>query len=69
MADDVRILCEALGRRTAWSCTVVVHERSFSARYWYNGENLNNPREDAAEVALNWLRNPWLDDRMVVKQA
>jgi hypothetical protein len=43
------------GGRTAWSSRVTVHGSVHSARYWYDGKNLNNAKEDAAEVALNWL--------------
>ena len=28
-----------------------IHE----ARFWYDGKYLNNAKEDAAEMALNWL--------------
>ncbi|RYO90387.1 hypothetical protein DL766_001149 [Monosporascus sp. MC13-8B] len=45
------------GGRTAWSCIVTVHSRQIQARYWYDGKNLNNAREDAAEAALIWLAN------------
>jgi len=43
------------GGRTAWSSTVSVYGQSFAARYWYDGKNLNNAKEDAAEMALTWL--------------
>jgi hypothetical protein len=46
------------GGRTAWSSTVTVHGSSFKARFWYDGKNLNNAKEDAAEVAYNWLAQP-----------
>jgi hypothetical protein len=26
------------------------------ARYWYDGKNMDNAKEDAAEVAYKWLR-------------
>jgi hypothetical protein len=29
--------------------------KRIEARYWYDGNNLNNAKEDAAEAALNWL--------------
>ncbi|KAI1186600.1 hypothetical protein F5B17DRAFT_431373 [Nemania serpens] len=45
------------GGRTAWSSVVVVCGKRIEARYWYDGNNLNNAREDAAEVALTWLAN------------
>ncbi|KAI8271779.1 hypothetical protein K4K56_002947 [Colletotrichum sp. SAR 10_98] len=43
------------GGRTAWSSRVTVHGRTLSARFWYDGKNLNNAKEDAAEMALNYL--------------
>ncbi|RDA83299.1 hypothetical protein CP532_5744 [Ophiocordyceps camponoti-leonardi (nom. inval.)] len=43
------------GGRTAWSSKVVVHGKTLQARFWYDGKNLNNATEDAAECALNWL--------------
>ncbi|KND90578.1 hypothetical protein TOPH_04804 [Tolypocladium ophioglossoides CBS 100239] len=43
------------GGRTAWSSRVIVHGKTVAARYWYDGKNLNNAREDAAECAINWL--------------
>ncbi|KAI1301089.1 hypothetical protein F5Y03DRAFT_396798 [Xylaria venustula] len=47
----------ALRGRTAWSSTVMVYGKRIEARYWYDGNNLNNAREDAAEAALHWLSN------------
>lgn len=44
-----------LGGRTAWSSTVTVQGQNISARYWYDGQNVNNAKEDAAEVALKHL--------------
>ena len=41
-----------LGGRTAWSSSVKLQGRTFAARYWYDGQYVNNAREDAAEVAL-----------------
>lgn len=50
---------DSKGGRTAWSCTVTVQpgnsassQQILQARFWYDGEFLNNAREDAAEVAL-----------------
>ncbi|KAJ4293940.1 hypothetical protein N0V88_005454 [Collariella sp. IMI 366227] len=34
---------------------IVSDRRVHSARFWYDGKNLNNAKEDAAEVALQWL--------------
>ncbi|KAI0420799.1 hypothetical protein F5X98DRAFT_371290 [Xylaria grammica] len=47
----------AEGGRTAWSSVVVVYGKRIEARYWYDGNNLNNAKEDAAEAALHWLSN------------
>ena len=48
-----------LGGRTAWSATVNVAslQQRFSARFWYDGQYVNNAKEDAAEVALKWYQN------------
>ncbi|EGC42760.1 conserved hypothetical protein [Histoplasma capsulatum var. duboisii H88] len=43
--------------RTAWSSTVTIQGRCFAARYFYDGQNTNNAKEDAAEVALTALRS------------
>lgn len=43
------------GGRTAWSSRVTVKGKTLAARYWYDGKNLLNAREDAAECALTWL--------------
>ncbi|KAJ5090515.1 hypothetical protein N7532_009199 [Penicillium argentinense] len=40
------------GGRTAWSSTVTVQGQNIAARYWYDGQYINNAKEDAAEVAL-----------------
>ncbi|PGH02366.1 hypothetical protein GX51_04674 [Blastomyces parvus] len=45
------------GGRTAWSSTVTIHGTTFAARYFYDGQNTNNAKEDAAEVALTALRS------------
>lgn len=47
-----------LGGRTAWSSQVTIYNQTHSARFWYDGKNLHNAREDAAEVAWNWLTTP-----------
>jgi hypothetical protein len=36
---------------------VVVSGQSIAARYWYDGQYINNAKEDAAEVALSFLQN------------
>ncbi|KAJ5675758.1 hypothetical protein N7462_008655 [Penicillium macrosclerotiorum] len=43
------------GGRTAWSSTVTVQGQNIAARYWYDGQYINNAKEDAAEVALKTL--------------
>ncbi|KLJ12119.1 hypothetical protein EMPG_12764 [Blastomyces silverae] len=43
--------------RTAWSSTVTIQGSIFAARYFYDGQNTNNAKEDAAEVALTALRS------------
>ena len=43
------------GGRTAWSCTVNIGGQHIAARYWYDGQYVNNAREDAAERALQAL--------------
>ena len=40
------------GGRTAWSCTVNVQGQHIQARFWYDGQYVNNAREDAAQMAL-----------------
>ena len=49
------------GGRTAWSSTVTVQGRNIAARYWYDGQFLNNAKEDAAEVALMQFAHPQTD--------
>ena len=48
-------LSPSTGGRTAWSSRVTVHGVNIEARYWYDGKNVNNMKEDAAERALAWL--------------
>ncbi|KAK1521582.1 hypothetical protein CABS01_16512 [Colletotrichum abscissum] len=55
MPPVFQLVSERRGRRTAWSSRVTVHGRTLSARFWYDGKNLNNAKEDAAEMALNYL--------------
>ncbi|CAL5869428.1 uncharacterized protein PFLUO_LOCUS3657 [Penicillium psychrofluorescens] len=44
------------GGRTAWSSTVSIQGyQNIAARYWYDGQYINNAKEDAAEVALKVL--------------
>ena len=51
---DLRLA--AVGGRTAWSSTVTIEGTTVSARYWYDGQWVDNAKEDAAEVALQQLR-------------
>lgn len=51
---------KTIGGRTAWSATVTINGQNVAARYWYDGQYLNNAKEDAAEVACTKLRNPAL---------
>ncbi|KAG5949447.1 hypothetical protein E4U53_005876 [Claviceps sorghi] len=55
MPPVFQIVSDRRGGRTAWSSRVTVHGQTLAARYWYDGKNLNNAREDAAECAINWL--------------
>ncbi|KAJ4158554.1 uncharacterized protein LMH87_009076 [Akanthomyces muscarius] len=50
-----QIVSDRRGGRTAWSSTVEVQGQIVNARFWYDGRNLNNAKEDAAECAVNWL--------------
>ncbi|KAL4937982.1 hypothetical protein BDV06DRAFT_64261 [Aspergillus oleicola] len=43
------------GGRTAWSCHVIANGRTYAARYWFDGDFVQNAMEDAAEVALKDL--------------
>ncbi|KAB8231071.1 hypothetical protein ETB97_010349 [Aspergillus alliaceus] len=49
------IYTERRGGRTAWTCVVLVQGRQYSAQFWYDGNYINNAKEDAAEKALNVL--------------
>ncbi|KAH8690894.1 hypothetical protein BGW36DRAFT_306805 [Talaromyces proteolyticus] len=55
-APVFNIVSDRRGGRTAWSSTVTVAGRSIAARYWYDGQYINNAKEDAAEVALMQLK-------------
>ncbi|KAK6192945.1 hypothetical protein LQW54_012947 [Pestalotiopsis sp. IQ-011] len=52
---DFQIVSDRRGGRTAWSCIVKVCGTPVKAKFWYDGRNLNNAKEDAAEAALTWL--------------
>nr|OQO15650.1 hypothetical protein B0A51_17767 [Rachicladosporium sp. CCFEE 5018] len=49
------ILSDRRGGRTAWSCQVSVGGQNIQARFWYDGQYVNNAREDAAECALQFF--------------
>jgi hypothetical protein len=53
--DHLLTLFIFIGGRTAWSCRVSVGGQDLGARYWYDGQYVNNAREDAAEVALQYF--------------
>jgi len=53
-------LMVSTGGRTAWTSTVTIQSHNIPARNWYDGQFINNAKEDAAEVALIKLRNPSL---------
>lgn len=55
-----------LGGRTAWSATVTIQSQNIAARYWYDGQYLNNAKEDASEVACAKLRNPSITENFSV---
>ncbi|OKL62059.1 hypothetical protein UA08_02742 [Talaromyces atroroseus] len=55
-APVFHIVSDRRGGRTAWSATVDVAGRSFAARYWYDGQYINNAKEDASEVAIMALK-------------
>ncbi|EAW13369.1 uncharacterized protein ACLA_054160 [Aspergillus clavatus NRRL 1] len=44
------------GGRTAWSSIVTIHKQEFAARFWYDGQFMENAKHDAAEVALGRLK-------------
>ncbi|OJJ46387.1 hypothetical protein ASPZODRAFT_16155 [Penicilliopsis zonata CBS 506.65] len=54
-APVFNIVSDRRGGRTAWSSTVTISGQNIAARYWYDGQYINNAREDAAEVALQAL--------------
>ncbi|KAI0129463.1 hypothetical protein BJ170DRAFT_680963 [Xylariales sp. AK1849] len=52
---DFLIVSDRRGGRTAWSSIVTVCNQQIKARFWYDGRNLTNAKEDAAEAALLYL--------------
>ncbi|PYI24276.1 hypothetical protein BO86DRAFT_398603 [Aspergillus japonicus CBS 114.51] len=55
-APNFVIVSDRRGGRTAWSSSVTVKGMLFKARFWYDGKNLDNAREDAAELAVNYFQ-------------
>ncbi|KAF1983298.1 hypothetical protein K402DRAFT_315451, partial [Aulographum hederae CBS 113979] len=49
------IASDRRGGRTAWSSTVEVLGQRIPARFWYDGQYVNQAKEDAAEVAFQRL--------------
>ncbi|CCC09884.1 hypothetical protein SMACR_03440 [Sordaria macrospora] len=47
------VVSDRRGGRTAWSARVEINGQFIDARFWFDGKNLENAKEDAAEVALN----------------
>lgn len=47
------------GGRTAWSAIANIASlgQKFQARFWYDGQWVNNAREDAAEVGIKWFQS------------
>ncbi|KAL1855223.1 hypothetical protein Daus18300_011224 [Diaporthe australafricana] len=54
-SPSFQIVSDRRGGRTAWSSRVTVNGAIHQARFWYDGKNLNNAKEDAAEVALSFI--------------
>lgn len=52
------IVSDRRGGRTAWSATVTIQGTNIAARYWYDGQYINNAKEDAAEVAMMRVNHP-----------
>jgi len=57
-APTFNIVSDRRGGRTAWSATVTIQGNNVAARYWYDGQFINNAKEDAAEVAMMRLNHP-----------
>ena len=49
------IVCLISGGRTAWSSTVTVWEKTFYARFWYDGKNTNK----VSELTFHRWRNQY----------
>jgi hypothetical protein len=45
------------GGRTAWSATVELQGQTFSARFWYDGQHVDNAREDVADLVLTYIKS------------
>ncbi|KAE8371955.1 hypothetical protein BDV26DRAFT_298325 [Aspergillus bertholletiae] len=50
-----KIYSDRRGGRTAWTCVALVQGMPYPAQFWYDGNFINNAKEDAAEKALNVL--------------
>ncbi|KAK4249578.1 hypothetical protein C7999DRAFT_30004 [Corynascus novoguineensis] len=52
------VVSDTRGGRTAWSSLLSFgNDWIFQARFWYDGNNINNAREDVAEVTLKFFRS------------
>ncbi|KAF2171649.1 hypothetical protein M409DRAFT_50320 [Zasmidium cellare ATCC 36951] len=54
-APNFQVVSDRRGGRTAWSCMVTIQGTQIPARFWYDGQYVNNAKEDAAEKALQML--------------
>ncbi|KAL1996351.1 hypothetical protein VTN49DRAFT_116 [Thermomyces lanuginosus] len=54
------LVSDRRGGRTAWSSSVKIGQNAkFCARFFYDGDYLDNAKEDAAEVALMQLSSQY----------
>ncbi|KAF1819400.1 uncharacterized protein K489DRAFT_325584, partial [Dissoconium aciculare CBS 342.82] len=51
-APRYQVVSDRRGGRTAWSAVVEVAGITYRAQFWYDGQYVNNAKEDAAEKAL-----------------
>ncbi|KAL2119802.1 hypothetical protein VTJ04DRAFT_6763 [Mycothermus thermophilus] len=56
-APVFQIYSDRRGGRTAWSSQVIIGTHKFPARFWYDHKNVNNAKEDAAELAVKWFQS------------
>jgi hypothetical protein len=52
---EFQVYSDRRGGRTAWSAKIIVDGCEFKARYWYDGNFINNAYEDVAEVVVKIL--------------